>query len=1386
MRIRSWWPPARSTRVGRDHGLGLSRRLAVGLTGLALVAAVAATAGTSASAAAMTSKQLDLKILLIGGVGGATSDPTTAAWTSTLTREGVPFTQVNAVGATVGSETVALPALSSGNIGYYNAVVLADAPADFAAGQLTALDTYEATFGVRQLDGYVSPTTALGETAVTAGATLDGTTATLTPAGLAAFPELTGTVIFDTGTFGYPTTAVAGAPFTPFLDNGSGDVLAGVYSHPSTDPQAGVEELVLNFAYNANQLQWLVLGPSLINWVTQDTHLGLYRNYIEVDVDDVFTPDDVWDATTHQIDYSDADALRMTPADVVYAAEWEAQNNFRLDMLYNGGGSAAVQESGPDALLAQFQATDPVTGKPYADDFGWLSHTYDTPYLDVGCATQDYIEAEINENNTWAEEAGSGGTGGLGLAVAPSTSYALGYIDPKTFVPGNHSGFADLVPGNPATVDPPDLDASNTVASGGTLAAGEYAYAVTDQFADGGTAPATLTDPATDQSEADVVLATITAGQEVELNWQAICHASDYIIYRTDAPLGVIDTSGWEQIGYVTTPQVATLPDTSSGNPTGNSTTNVSGGGELEQSFTDTGAAGTAVADSVAEPTTEGATELPWEQNSYFLDALEALGITAVGDDASKAYPDPSTTEFGIGAAYPTGDLEYAAGEPFVEGTTSQVVPRIPNDIYYDTATQAQELDEFLTIEAGQTPYDTYNFADIVGFVDSGLFQDMMSNDPDPTYVHQTNIIGSPPGVTSPPADSNTAGQGILYSALNQLLTEYHQYINASAPYDQLTMGAIATTLAEQGAWATTETAGTVTASETNGVITVDNTGGTAATVPVTAPPGTIVGTSGTTAFGQSYGGTLSTWVPLGAGGTETLSGPPSQPDLPMGTAEPSAVSLSWTAPTNTGGDPLTSYVITPYLGTTALAPITVASTVTSYTITGLTDGDAYTFKVAATSLLGTGLASLPSAAVTPTAPAAATYNSLTPYRVCDTRAGTTTSDTAQCAGKTLAPGATLTIPVAGTNPAGATSGGVPSTATSVVLNVTVTDTTAASYLTVWPAGGAMPLASSVNWSAGQTVPNLVTVAVGTGGDVSFYNDLGNVDVVVDVEGWFDSTDTTGGPYVPLTPYRGCDTRAGNPSGLSGVDSQCGGKTLGAKKTITIQVAGTSPSGATSGGIPAGAIAADLTVTATDTSTPSYLTVWPAGVTQPLASNLNFVAGETVANNVVVALPTTGAGAGEVSIYNANGSSDVVVDVSGYYSTTGAAPSGATDFTPMVPYRICDTRATAVSGLDDACTGYALEADSSFAVTFAGVGGIPANATAVVLNVTVTDTTAADYLTVYPAGGAKPFSSNLNWSPGETVASGVTATLGASGALDFYIPNGKADLVVDVVGWEAP
>jgi hypothetical protein len=82
--------------------------------------------------------------------------------------------------------------------------------------------------------------------------------------------------------------------------------------------------------------------------------------------------------------------------------------------------------------------------------------------------------------------------------------------------------------------------------------------------------------------------------------------------------------------------------------------------------------------------------------------------------------------------------------------------------------------------------------------------------------------------------------------------------------------------------------------------------------------------------------------------------------------------------------------------------------------------------------------------------------------------------------------------------------GGVPATGVSaVVLNVTVTEPTAPSFLTAWPAGLALPLAANLNYLAGQTVPNLVTVKVGAGGQVSLYNAAGSTHIVVDVAGWY-------------------------------------------------------------------------------------------------------------------------------------------------------------------------------------------------------------------------------------------------------------------------------------------
>ena len=350
-------------------GLGLAAVLsAAGMAaagaGSAASAATLASARPAASAATPpTPPTLNLKVLLIGT---GLADATTGAWEAALTSEGVPYTEVTAAGA-IGSETVTLPALSSGTTGNFNGVVIADDPAAFAAGQLTALYSYESSFGVRQLDGYTYPYPTMGLTFVGGGA-LDNTTGTLTAAGLAAFPELKGPIPFDTGSYGYWSTVTAGAPFTPLITNAAGQVLAGVYRHPSTDPQAGVSELALNFDYNASQLHWLLLAPGLINWVTQGTHLGLHRNYFGQDIDDTFIADNEWSSTlqctpaaVNPPDYNCPPAdqgitqgtggapadQQMNATDVAYVANWEKQTGITLNLAFNAVGACTSTSGTP-------------------------------------------------------------------------------------------------------------------------------------------------------------------------------------------------------------------------------------------------------------------------------------------------------------------------------------------------------------------------------------------------------------------------------------------------------------------------------------------------------------------------------------------------------------------------------------------------------------------------------------------------------------------------------------------------------------------------------------------------------------------------------------------------------------------------------------------------------------------------------------------------------------------------------------------------------------------------------------------------------------------------------------------------------------------------------
>ncbi|HEX6476966.1 MAG TPA: hypothetical protein VF005_06800, partial [Acidimicrobiales bacterium] len=329
---------------------------------------------------------------------------------------------------------------------------------------------------------------------------------------------------------------------------------------------------------------------------------------------------------------------------------------------------------------------------------------------------------------------------------------------------------------------------------------------------------------------------------------------------------------------------------------------------------------------------------------------------------------------------------------------------------------------------------------------------------------------------------------------------------------------------------------------------------------------------------------------------------------------------------------------------------------------------------------------------------------------------------------------------------------------------------------------GSPPNASTVNFKVHQTVPNLAEVGLGTGGKPSVFNAAGNTDAVVDVEGYVapasSPSDTSGG-FNPLSPARLADTRAGS-------GEPDAGQTLGPGQSLTVQVAGV-------GGVPgpvtvvenghtfqeALAEAAVLNVTAVDPTQPGFLTVYPTGSSQPLASNVNFVSGQVVPNRVEVPLSNP---SGQVSIYNSSGHTDVVVDVSGWYASALAASGQG--YNPLPPSRIADTRAG--SGQLDA--GQTLGSGRELPLQVAGLAGVPAmgspqQPTAVVANVTVTDTSAPSFLTISPVEEFSATSSDLNWVAGDTRANLVVEPVGLDGRIVVFNAAGQVDVVVDVVGW---
>jgi hypothetical protein len=375
------------------------------------------------------------------------------------------------------------------------------------------------------------------------------------------------------------------------------------------------------------------------------------------------------------------------------------------------------------------------------------------------------------------------------------------------------------------------------------------------------------------------------------------------------------------------------------------------------------------------------------------------------------------------------------------------------------------------------------------------------------------------------------------------------------------------------------------------------------------------------------------------------------------------------------------------------------------------------------------------SAAVVPVAaPDPGMVVSLTPSRLLDTRLG---------AGP-LHDGQTVKLPVAGV-------AGVASTASAVLVNITVTDATSQGFVTAYASGGAMPATSNGNFTVGRVSANLALVPVGSDGAIALTVRLpGTVQLVVDVQSYIaGGVVTDAGAVVPVTLTRLWDTREH--------------AVLSSGEILPLQVAGVA-------GVPADATAVLVNVTVTQPQAYGYLTVFPSGDGVPATSNLNFVPGLTAPNLVLVKVGQNES----ISIQNGSpGSAHVVVDIQGYI--TAGTPTTAGAVVPISPVRSVDTRVgLGARGPVMGGTGVVVTVTGDL---------VPTTAQGVFINLTVTQPGSSGWLAAYATQATLPLVSNLNFAGSQTVPNLATVGLTNGQATLYNGAPGAVQMVVDVFAY---
>jgi hypothetical protein len=248
--------------------------------------------------------------------------------------------------------------------------------------------------------------------------------------------------------------------------------------------------------------------------------------------------------------------------------------------------------------------------------------------------------------------------------------------------------------------------------------------------------------------------------------------------------------------------------------------------------------------------------------------------------------------------------------------------------------------------------------------------------------------------------------------------------------------------------------------------------------------------------------------------------------------------------------------------------------------------------------------------------------------------------------------------------------------------------------------------------------------------------------------------------FVPVTPCRLVDTR-NTPNGQFEGPALSGGGT----RNFTI------PQSANCN-IPSTAAAYSLNVAVIPNGPLGYVTLWPAGQTQPLVATLSSIDGRVRSNAAIV---PAGPG-GTISVYASN-ATDLVMDINGYFTT--AAP-GAYAFYPVTPCRLVDTRNS-----NGSLGGPALPGNTSRTFPLpAGSCNLPSTAQAYSLNLAVVPQGPLGYITAWPTGQTQPGTANLSSVTGTVTASAAIVPAGTSGSINVYTSN-TTDLIIDVNGYFA-